>query len=140
MKLATRQDVADRLRVPLGEVPEDAALDPLLDEASVMVEEYLRRTYADGDTVPRAVAIVTSRMVARRLSADDEEAGAVPDGVSSLGATDYTASFAEPFVSMGVWLNRTDKMMLRRYRVSAVSVPVSSDRTPRLPLDDGCGS
>jgi hypothetical protein len=133
--LATRQDVADRLRVPLAEAPEDAALQPLLEEASVMVEEYLRRTYEAGDTVPRAVAIVVSRMVARRLGADEDDAESVPDGVSSLGATDYTASFAEPFVSVGVWLNRTDKMMLRRYRVSAVSIAVSSDRAPWPPVD-----
>lgn len=137
MKLATRQDVADRLRVPVGEAPEDAELDPLLDEASVMVEEYLRRTYATGDTVPRAVAIVTSRMVARRLSADDEGSASVPDGVSSLGATDYQASFADPFVSTGVWLNRTDKTMLRRYRVSVASVSVSSDRAPWPPPEPG---
>lgn len=138
MVLATRQDVADRLRVPLADAPSDDDLKPLLEEASVMVEEYLRRTYATGDTVPRAVAIVVSRMVTRRLSADEDDADSVPDGVSSLGATDYTASFAEPFVSVGVWLNRTDKMMLRRYRKSAVSIAVSSDRTPRPPLD--CGS
>lgn len=135
MVLATRQDVADRLRVPLTDAPDDDTLKPLIEEASVMVEEYLRRTYAAGDTVPRAVAIVVSRMVARRLSADGESVDEVPDGVSQLGATDFTASFAEPFVSMGVWLNRTDKMMLRRYRVSVVSMPVSSDRTPRPPRD-----
>lgn len=105
-----------------------------------MVEEYLRRTYVAGDTVPRAVAIVVSRMVARRVSANSDATDAVPDGVSSLGASDYQASFAEPFVSMGVWLNRTDKMMLRRYRVSAVSFVVSSDRFPRPRPDVECGS
>ena len=133
MKLATRQDVDDRLD---GGLENDADVDALLDEASVMVQEYLRRTYQQGDTIPDAVRIVTSRMVARRVSANASDTNDVPDGVSSLGATDYNASFAEPFVSMGVWLNRTDKMMLRRYRVSVVSVPLTSDRGGFLPADE----
>lgn len=133
MILATRQDVSDRLE---GELADDVDVESLLDEASVMVEEHLRRTFTEDDDIPRAVAIVVSRMVARRLSANSDDATSVPDGVSQLGATDFQASFAEPFVSMGVWLNRTDKVMLRRYRKSAVSIPVSSDRTPRPPLDD----
>lgn len=132
MKLATRQDVAKRLADGLDDATD---VEDLLDEASVMVEEHLRRTYAEDDTVPTAVTIVVSRMVARRVSADADSADAVPDGVSSLMATDFQASFAEPFVSVGVWLNRTDKMMLRRYRVSAVSIPLTSDRGRSQPPD-----
>lgn len=135
MILATRDDVAARLA---GGLDEAVDVDDLLEESSVMVEEYLRRTYAEGDDVPRAVAIVVSRMVARRVSADADNADSVPDGVSSLMATDFQASFADPFVSVGVWLNRTDKMMLRRYRVSVVSIPLTSERGPRRPW--GCGS
>jgi hypothetical protein len=132
VKLATRQDVAKRLADGLDDATD---VEDLLDEASVMVEEHLRRTYAEDDTVPTAVTIVVSRMVARRVSADADSADAVPDGVSSLMATDFQASFAEPFVSVGVWLNRTDKMMLRRYRVSAVSIPLTSDRGRSQPPD-----
>ncbi|PJE24734.1 MAG: hypothetical protein CK431_04350 [Mycobacterium sp.] len=135
MKLATRQDVSDRLE---GELSDDVDVEALLDEASVTVEEFLRRTFTEDDEIPRAVAIVVSRMVARRLTANGDDATSVPDGVSQLGATDYQASFAEPFVSMGVWLNRTDKAMLRRHRISVVSMPVSSDRTPRPLYVDEC--
>lgn len=126
MLLATWDDVNDRMG---GKLDNSVDVDVLLDEASVMVQEYLRRDYADDATVPRAVAIVVSRMVARRIAADADAMDEVPDGVSQLSAADYQASFAEPFVSQGVWLNRTDKMMLRRYRVSVKSVPLVSDRT-----------
>ena len=128
MLLATRQDVDDRMN---GNLPDETDVAVLLDEASVMVQEWLRRDYATGDTIPRAVAIVTSRMVARRVIADmDGAMEDVPDGVSQLAAAEFQASFTEPLVSQGVWLNRTDKMMLRRHRVSMKSIPVVSDRTP----------
>lgn len=126
MLLATQEDVGDRLGHPVTEDEEDA-VEKLLEEASVAVEEYIGHYYEDGDTVPRAVSIVVSRMVARRMNTDTSTES-VPDGVNSLGATDFQAGFAEPFVSMGVWLNRFDKMMLRRYRVGAASVQMSSDR------------
>lgn len=136
MLLATRADVNDRLTSAGHDgLAEGHEIGPLLEEASVMVEEYLRRTYTAGSTIPRSVTIVTSRMVARRIIADESSASEVPDGVSSLGATDYQASFAEPFVSVGVWMTRNDKAMISRYRVSAVSIAVSSDRTPRPPAD-----
>lgn len=132
MKLATRTDVAARLADGLDD---DTDVEDLLDEASVMVQEYLRRDYVEDDDVPKAVTIVVSRMVARRVSANADNADGVPDGVSSLMATDFQASFAEPFVSVGVWLNRTDKLMLRRYRVSVVSIPLTSDRGRSRPSD-----
>lgn len=128
VNLATREDVADRLP---GGLDEDADVDALLGEASVMVQEYLRRDYVTGDTVPDAVTLVVSRMVARRVNADIGDTSGVPDGVSQLGASEYQASFAEPFVSIGAWMTRQDRDTLRRHRRSAVSFAVSSDRVPR---------
>ena len=125
MILATRDDVAKRL--PDGLDP-DTDVSALLEEASVMVESYLNRVFTPDSIVPLAVTIVVSRMVARRVAADADGANDVPDGVNQLGATDFTASFAEPFVSTGVWLNRTDKQTLAPYRLATASFPLTSER------------
>ncbi|AER47566.1 head-tail adaptor Ad1 [Mycobacterium phage DS6A] len=130
VELATRADVAARMG---GELDNETDVADLLDEAAVVVQEYLRRDFTAEDEIPAAVTLVVSRMVARRLRADAGDAGAVPDGVTQLGASEYQASFAEPFVSTGVWLTRADRAALARHRRAVQSIAVSSDRTPRKP-------
>jgi hypothetical protein len=130
-QLATEQDVVDRLGRELTD-DEIERVPALIDEASATVESYLHRWFKDDDDIPRAVTIVVSRMVARRLANGGEgggDMGGVPDGVSSLSAIDYSASFSEPFVSLGVWLNNQDRCILRPYRWAMEPVALCTERS-----------
>lgn len=114
MALATSQDVADRLGRPLS-TDEAARVTGLLDEASVMVEGWLRCV---PDPVPDAVKVVVSRMVARVLAVGGADNAPEP-GVSQLQATmgifGVNRSFSSDATSGGVWLTKQDKSTLRPY-------------------------
>lgn len=114
MALATSQDVVDRLGRPLS-TDEAARVTGLLDEASVMVEGWLRCV---PDPVPDAVKVVVSRMVARVLAVGGADNAPEP-GVSQLQATmgifGVNRSFSSDATSGGVWLTKQDKSTLRPY-------------------------
>ncbi|MFV8169832.1 hypothetical protein [Mycolicibacterium peregrinum] len=114
MALATSQDVADRLGRPLS-TDETARVTGLLDEASVMVEGWLRCV---PDPIPDAVKIVVSRMVARVLAVGGADNAPEP-GVSQLQATmgifGVNRSFSSDATSGGVWLTKQDKATLRPF-------------------------
>lgn len=113
MVLASSEDVVARLGRPLT-TSETARVTGLLEEASVMAEGWLQCV---PDTVPDAVKIVVSRMVARVLT--NAAAGGPEPGVSQVQATmglfGVTRGFSSDATSGGVWLTRQDKSMLRPY-------------------------
>lgn len=112
MVLASSADVVARLGRPLT-TDETARVDGLLEEASVLVEGWMRCV---PDPVPAAVKIVVSRMVARVFAT---AAGDADPGVSGMQATmgpfTVNRSFSSDATSGGVWLTRQDKTMLRPY-------------------------
>lgn len=114
MALATSQDVVDRLGRPLS-TDETARVTGLLDEASVMVEGWMRCV---PDPVPDAVKIVVSRMVARVLAVGGADNAPEP-GVSQLQATmgifGVNRSYSSDATSGGVWLTKQDKATLRPF-------------------------
>lgn len=127
MILATQQDVEDRLRRDLVDPDETEYIDVLLEEASVLVEGYLSErgiTYSDGDTIPRAVVIVVSRIVARALTAN---VPAAQEGATSLQAGQFSVRYGDP-VSSSVFLSSTDRKWLRSLVPGMVSVSLVSDR------------
>lgn len=123
MVLASSADVEARLGRTLT-TDETARVSGLLDEASIMVEGWMRCV---PDPVPDTVKIVVSRMVARAV-ATDPGSGPGP-GVTNLqmtaGVYGVTRAFSPDATSGGVWLTKQDKAMLRplgcRGRVGNVS-------------------
>lgn len=110
MTLAADPDVVARLGRPLT-TDENGRVDGLLDEASALVEGWLGFT---PDPVPSAVTIVTSRMVARALTASTPIPG-LTDQQMTAGVYGVTQRFSADSSSGGVWLTRQDKIMLRPY-------------------------
>lgn len=126
MILATQSDVEDRLRRALT-VDEGEYIDALLEEASVLVEAWLTKkgiTYTDAGDVPRVVAIVVSRMVARALTT---ETPGGQEGVTSLQAGQFSVRYGDP-VTSSVFLSSSDKKWLANLFDSMVSIPLTSDR------------
>lgn len=111
--LASSADVVARLGRNLT-TDETARVGGLLEEASVMVEGWIRCV---PDPVPDAVKIVVSRMVARVFATG--EGGGVEPGVSQIQATmgifGVTRGFSSDATSGGVWLTKQDKATLRPY-------------------------
>lgn len=125
MILATQQDVEDRLRRPLvaGEL---AHLDTVIEEASVIVESYLRQrgiTYEEFADVPRDVVIVVSRIAARALTGNP----LIPVGSSGELRAGPFAGSSEAY-STAVYMSKQDKLLLRGITGSAMSVVLVSDR------------
>lgn len=126
MILATQSDVEDRLRRALT-VDEGEYIDALLEEASVLVEAWLTKkgiTYTDAGDVPRVVAIVVSRMVARALTT---ETPGGQEGVTSLQAGQFSVRYGDP-VTSSVFLSSSDMKWLANLFDSMVSIPLTSDR------------
>jgi len=113
-KLATVADVGKRLgrTIPPGETEK---VENLLEEASVKVRSTLRCTTLP-DPVPDEVVMVVSRMVARAISAQEQDTN-VAVGQNSLSATmgpfGFTRSYDPNTTDGGVWLTRQDRDMLR---------------------------
>ena len=109
--LAEPEDVEARLRRSLtGD--ESSYIEDLLAEASSLVAEHCRGR--DFDPIPDAVRIVTSRIAARALTA--QNAGGVQSltnqaGPQYLQTRVYTADSA----SGGVYLTAADRKQLRRW-------------------------
>lgn len=132
--LASVTDVERRLGREL-DAAETSRADGLLEEASVLVEEYLGHTPAP---VPDTVRVVTSRMVARVLSAPKGASATAlaPGQLSSqmsMGPFGRSATYEPGSTSGGPWLEAKDKATLRRHRLNGgmVSVAMSSEHTGR---------
>lgn len=120
-RLATVEDVAERLGRPL--TPTELALtDPgLLDEASAIVLAHLGCDPTDPDTgaVPEPVSIVTSRMVARVLR---QEAATAPGLIGATSATDTAGPFSQTrqypagITSGAPWTTAADRAILAPYQ------------------------
>lgn len=127
MILATTQDVSDRLRRELTDTETDLA-PILLEEASVLVEAYLRRrgiTYSDLSQVPRTVVIVVSRIAARAMTTT------IPDvqenAISMQAGADFSIRYQDP-LSSGVVLLAADKRWLHNIIPGYQSASFGSDR------------
>jgi len=137
MALATPDDVATRLGRELTAAEAERA-GGLLDEASALVIGYLgcdpTDTSVEPPTVPSAVTIVVSRMVARVL---EQTAAGVTTGSEStsegLGPFSNTVRFAAGSTSGAPWLTKVDKVSLRAYRCDGgfTSIAISAGTTGR---------
>ena len=112
MVLASSEDVEARLGRPLT-TDETARVDGLLEEASVMVEGWLRCL---PDPIPDAVEIVVSRMVARVFAAavDGPEPG-LSTVQATMGPFLVNRGYSSDATSGGVWLTKQDKSTLRPF-------------------------
>lgn len=126
MALATQQDVEARLGRPLTESEQERA-EGLLTEASEIVLGYCN--VDEFDPIPDSVVIVVSRMVARVLTAPEGIEGVESHQVGT-GPFQQTRRFTSDVGTGGPWLTKMDKLMLRRWGRSMVSVPLGSERTP----------
>ena len=109
--LAELSDVEARLGEEIPEENRDKVLN-LLEEASVLVEGYLRRSFED---VTRPVAVVVSRMVARVLQAP-AASFAVETLSQSAGAFSQSQKFTTGASGGSPWLTAADKTVLSRFR------------------------
>lgn len=116
--LAATTDVSERLGRALDSGGEFAAVEGLLEEASVLVSEYCHQDFEDG--VPDSVRVVTSRVVARALTSRPNVGGVDTTGMNqvALAAVGYqfSGSFNPESTSGGVWLSKADRRNLARYR------------------------
>lgn len=107
--LATISDVEKRLGNEIDPDEKDR-VEGLLEEATILVEGYIGTVTKP---VPRAVRVVTSRMVARVLQAPSD--GFTQDSVS-YSAGDYSKNVTYNTGGSGgsPWLTKTDKIALRK--------------------------
>lgn len=109
--LADLSDVSDRLGEEIQQ-NKIATAQGLLEEASVLVEGYLGRSFED---VPRPVSVVVSRMVARVLMAPAPSFSV--DTISqTAGAFSQSQTFTTGAAGGAPWLTTQDKTVLNRYR------------------------
>lgn len=137
MALATTDDVVARLGRALT-AAEEAQAAGLLEEASALVIGHLgcdpTDTSVEPPEVPPAVAIVTSRMVARVLQ--QSTTAPVPGSeatTTTTGPFSQTVRFATGSVTGAPWLTKMDKLALRPYRCDGglASIPISGGTTGR---------
>lgn len=137
MALATAADVVARLGRPLT-VAETAKVDGLLEEASALVIGYLgcdpTDTSVEPPTVPAAVAIAVSRMVARVF---EQTAAAGTTGsevtTNTTGPFSQTLRFPAGSTSGAPWLTKADKLTLRPFLCNGgfTSLAISAGTTGR---------
>jgi len=137
MALATAADVGDRLGRSLT-AAETAKVDGLLEEASALVIGYLgcdpTDTSVEPPTVPAAVAIVVSRIVARVF---EQTASAAEFGseatTDSTGPFSTTVRYGAGTTSGAPWLTKADKLTLRPFRCDGgfTSLAISAGTTGR---------
>lgn len=137
MALATAADVGDRLGRSLT-AAETAKADGLLEEASALVIGYLgcdpTDTSVEPPTVPLAVVIVVSRMVARvfEQTASVAEFGSEAT-TDSTGPFSTTVRYGAGTTSGAPWLTKADKLTLRPFRCDGgfTSLAISAGTTGR---------
>jgi len=121
--LANHSDVEARLGRKLT-ARERIKVDGLLPEASVEVRAYLGGAPdpSDQDAI-EAVAVVTSRMVARAIHRGDNIAESNQIG---MGPFNQTVNFGSGSGGGGVWLSASDRRKLKPYRRSFTALAISS--------------
>lgn len=137
MALATNADVEERLGRPLT-TAEASKVAGLLEEASALVIGYLgcdpTDTSVEPPTVPAAVAIVVSRIVARVFE-QTASAGATGSEATTntTGPFSQTVRFAAGSTSGAPWLTKADKLTLRPFRCDGgfTSLAISAGTTGR---------
>lgn len=137
MALATAADVGDRLGRSLT-AAETAKVDGLLEEASALVIGFLgcdpTDTSVEPPTVPAAVAIVVSRIVARvfEQTASTAEFGSEAT-TDSTGPFSTTVRYGAGTTSGAPWLTKADKLTLRPFRCDGgfTSLAISAGTTGR---------
>lgn len=137
MALATAADVEARLGRTLT-AAEAAKVPGMLEEASALVIGYLgcdpTDTSVEPPTVPAAVAIAVSRMVARTL---EQTAAAGASGseatTNTTGPFSQTVRFGAGTTTGAPWLTKADKLTLRPFRCNGgfSSVAISAGTTGR---------
>ena len=120
----TQQDVEDRLRRSMTN-DEIAQMDGVAAEAGAQVEGHLMFTYADTDTVPAAVTIVTSRIVARVFNTPSSVQDGTTSRSASMGPLSATTQFLEGATNGGPWLSKLEKAMLNPYAARFNCMPVT---------------
>jgi len=137
MALATAADVELRLGRSLT-AAEAAKVDGLLEEASALVIGFLgcdpTDTSVEPPTVPAAVAIVVSRIVARvfEQTASVAEFGSEAT-TDSTGPFSTTVRYGAGTTSGAPWLTKADKLTLRPFRCDGgfTSLAISAGTTGR---------
>lgn len=116
-------DVEARLRRVLT-AGEATFLPGVVAEASAFIEGYLGVMYDEGDIVPGAVVIATSRVAARMLA----DTGGFPAQADSrsqgMGPFSVTTHYVEGSTAGGPWLTKSDRIALTPYRIGMHNVPL----------------
>ena len=126
--IVTQPQVEQALRRPLTE-SELEALEHLVREAQVLLSAYLKTDYAVA-TVPMAVTVVATRMVARALNVNPDTIG-VASEQAGTGPYQYSRSYIpETRTGNVIYLSKTDKEMLGGLKPSGIgSVRLKSGRS-----------
>ena len=119
--LATITDVEHLLGYQL-EGAEVARVQHLLIEATELVYAYARVLPRDLDEVPLAVRTTVARMAARTHMQSENGAIGTTSAQVSAGPFSRSYSFADGANDGGVWLNKSDKLKLRRWRGGAFTI------------------
>lgn len=109
--LTTLDDVAARVGLE-NVLGKEEDIESLIEEASVLVEGYLGRVL---DPIPRSVAVVVSRIVARVLQAP-AQAFSVDTISQTAGAFSQSQKFTTGASGGAPWLTAQDKTVLNRFR------------------------
>lgn len=90
----------------------------MIQEALDLVEGHTRVDFRSREEIPPPVARVVTRMVVRSLEQSHHELG-IPPNASNLsqtaGSFSRNVGFESGSTSGGVWLNRQDRIRLRRW-------------------------
>lgn len=140
--LCDETDVKNRLGGRDLTTEETAGWKGLAEEASVLIEGFLNRTWTDDDAddttvpdaVPRNVRVVCSRMVARCFPngpLSGPGTAALPPGTrsfnSSMGPLGHTTTFGSEVEFGQPYLSRNDRISLRRTAAPVEHHPMFHD-------------
>lgn len=118
MYLTSQTQVEQALQRPLSE-SELAALEQLALEAEVLLSAYLRTEF-NPSSVPLAVEVVCTRMVARALTVSPDAIG-VQSQSQQTGPYGQTTTYVpETRSGNAVYLSKTDKEMLSALKPSGI--------------------
>lgn len=115
MPLAAQEDVEARIGRDLTS-DEESRLPGLLDEAAAIVEAGWRCGEIPVSPIPPNVVLVVSRMVGRVFK--QGEGDLIPPGVDTTtqtaGPYGQTRTYSSGASQGGPWLNKVDRMLLRK--------------------------
>lgn len=126
------EDIKARLGGRDLTAPELTAWPGSAEEASVIIEGFLERTWDDLASVPRNVRVVCSRMVARTFTTTGTPGGQLGGTMlpgtksfnSSMGPMGHTTTFGDDVVFGSPWLSKADKVSLRKPHQPVTHVPM----------------